>query len=82
MLGGWLRRRYFWYLRRDYVREQQKRKVGECKRCGHCCSCCPFFRGKTRECRIYNFRPAICREYMLTPEDKRETPDCGFRFEE
>lgn len=82
MLKGWFRRRYLWYLKRKTVRYWQQRRQGACKQCGRCCGWCPALERKNKRCRIYEHRPAICREYMLTPEDKKENPYCGFYFEE
>jgi len=82
MLKGWLRRRIYWYFRRDVVEKYRKLRRGSCKNCGRCCRLCPFLDTKTNKCRIYKWRPAICREYPLTPEDVKAIPECGFYFVE
>ncbi|MFH1721070.1 MAG: YkgJ family cysteine cluster protein [Candidatus Altiarchaeota archaeon] len=82
MFQGWLRRRLQWYLKRSYVKKWQKRRSGECKRCGICCFGCLAFDKKEIRCRIYTHRPTLCRLYPLAPEDKKDNPDCGFCFED
>jgi hypothetical protein len=80
MKEGWFRRRYLWYFKRRKVREYQAKREGSCKRCGQCCGWCPLYDRKNKSCRIYGFRPAICREFPLSPEDLKTLPDCGYSF--
>jgi Fe-S-cluster containining protein len=80
MKEGWLRRRYMWYFRRKEVLKATKKRTGACIRCGKCCSYCIFHDPKGKACRIYRWRPDICRNFPLTPEDVRDAPTCGYGF--
>ncbi|MFH0862007.1 MAG: YkgJ family cysteine cluster protein [Candidatus Altiarchaeota archaeon] len=80
MRDGWLRRRYMWYFRRKEVLDARERRAGECVRCGKCCSLCLFHNKKGSSCRIYRFRPAICRNFPLTAEDLERVSTCGYTF--
>jgi hypothetical protein len=81
MIEGWFRRRYLWYLKRHKVRETHAKRSGGCVRCGACCAGCIFHDNKKFACRIYNHRPAVCRAYPISVDDKKTTPKCGFRFD-
>ena len=80
MRDGWLRRRYMWYFRRKEVLDARERRSGECARCGKCCSLCIFHNPAAKACRIYKYRPEICRVFPLTHEDVENVPSCGFHF--
>lgn len=80
MIDGWVRRRFFWYLRRGVVAEWGARKIGRCNRCGRCCRGCPAFDAKGIRCRIYPRRPEICKAFPLVPKDIAGVEGCGYEF--
>lgn len=80
MLDGWIRRRIVWYLQRKEVMKWLAKREGECARCGKCCNPCPALDKKNKRCRIYGIRPAICKEFPLTPDDIKNIKKCGFNF--
>ncbi|MCR3884771.1 YkgJ family cysteine cluster protein [Methanotrichaceae archaeon M04Ac] len=80
MIDGWIRRRVFWYLRREVVAEWGARKIGRCNRCGRCCRGCPAFDVKGMRCRIYSRRPEICKAFPLVPMDIAGVESCGYDF--
>lgn len=80
MLDGWVRRRFVWYLNRDIVMEWKVKRSGKCVRCGKCCKGCIAHDAKGKRCKIYNRRPAICREFPLTPDDVKGVNTCGYQF--
>jgi len=82
MLSGWVRRRLVWYLKRDLVVKWKAKKIGKCAGCGKCCGICVAFDAKSKRCKIYKRRPAICKEFPLTPEDIKGMHNCGYRFRE
>jgi hypothetical protein len=82
MLSGWVRRRFIWYLKRDLVMIWKVKRKGECRNCGRCCTSCFMHDAKGKCCKIYGYRPAICRAFPLTPEDLKGIRSCGFMFEE
>lgn len=89
---GKLRRFYLGHFRPGYVRRNQARRRGECKRCGACCQLglrCWQLRhtSQTTECVRHERRPLNCR---LFPIDERDLSDrdvinplapCGFSFD-
>lgn len=71
--------------------ERLKRKHGlrgGCNRCGASCNLlmpCPQWDASTRLCRIYEDRPAVCRQFPITPTDLRDLAlssdtACGHSF--
>jgi len=81
MIDGWIRRRLFWYLRREDVAAWSAKKVGGCNRCGRCCRGCPAFDAKGMRCRIYAHRPEICKAFPPVPRDIVGVESCGYKFE-
>jgi len=80
MLDGWIRRRIIWYLNKEKAIEWQAKRSGGCVGCGKCCGHCPALDTKSKRCRIYPIRPAICKAFPLTPEDLKNLRTCGFHF--
>jgi hypothetical protein len=80
MFDGWIRRRIVWYLQRKQVVKWHAKREGKCARCGICCTPCLAFDKKNKRCRIYSIRPAICKEFPLTPDDIINVKECGFYF--
>lgn len=63
--------------------------VGECNHCGQCCEgvfgngrCEHYDADAEHHCRIYDTRPAVCREWPPTPEKTKTYDGCGFHVEE
>ena len=90
--GNKVRRFILCLLGKDYVKEQEKLRFGDCVLCGKCCQLvipCPFLEGqeKTAEadhltCLIYHKgRPPQC---VAFPIDERDLADvnfqCGYYF--
>jgi hypothetical protein len=82
MRQGWLRRRILWYFKRPQVVQAHQKRYGECLRCGHCCGHCIFYNRGKSTCRIYKFRPEICKAFPLTPHDTKDAPACGYTFKD
>jgi len=82
--GVWskFRRFYLTHFRPGYVREQESRRRGECRRCGLCCRIAVkcWFLKDGNHCVIYSQRPAQCRAFPIDPRDLRNVPSCGFHF--
>jgi Fe-S-cluster containining protein len=78
-------RRFFTSL----VLPVDKRRDGECNRCGACCKFlfeCPFLKvvegnPNSFECRIYPIRPPQCRKYPRTKAEQIHEP-CGYYFKD
>src|SRR5512136_142536 len=86
---GKLRRFYFVYFRKAYVKRQLALRRGECHQCARCCSfvfVCPTLTQR-RLCRIYRsrFRLEMCRSFPIDQRDIDEVAlcggACGYRFE-
>jgi uncharacterized cysteine cluster protein YcgN (CxxCxxCC family) len=64
-----------------------KKRAGECKRCGSCCMFvyrCPFLKfdeqgSNMSLCTIHNLRPPQCRKYPRSKHEKAHDP-CGYYF--
>jgi len=56
------------------------RRIGECRRCAHCCvsTGCSFLKGN--ECAIYDHRPLECRLFPRHPYELGYHEDCGYQF--
>jgi len=89
---GKIKRFILGHAAQAYVQQQERRRRGECRRCGACCRllfACPFLQtlgdGNTR-CRIHARRPRNCRIFPLDEACLRERdavlPDrrCGYIF--
>ena len=82
-----LRRTYFSYFHKDYVRSSiAAEREGNCHRCGACCKLiyqCPFLGHDPQNlpfCRIYGeLRPGACKTYPFDKVDS-EIEQCGFKF--
>lgn len=86
--------KYFFnfYFRPGIVKNSVRRRKGECKACGKCCSDllniknlkCPFLKGGV--CRIYKWRKhipilrAFCC-YLPVEECKTRVKECGFYWQ-
>ena len=76
------------YLRGKHLAKRIKHeRKGDCARCGSCCKIwyrCPFL-DETIEgssCKIYNFRPTVCRVFPAIKQDLEEVKcKCGFKFD-
>jgi hypothetical protein len=91
LIWGKLRRFYLLTLRRSYVKESLKRRVGECRRSGACCKLafpCPWFSWlrSLPVCRYYTRRPRNCTVFPIDERDIRDRDivnpyePCGFTF--
>jgi hypothetical protein len=83
-LRGKLRRIYLTLFRRGYVRRQETRRRGGCRRCGRCCQLvvrCPFLAEGSR-CVIYRLtRPTSCVHFPIDARDLADVDSaCGFYF--
>ena len=90
---GWgkVRRMYFVYINKKYVRRQLLTRQGECQRCGACCELmfkCPALKRNngTALCAIYDSRSNVCKLFPLDERDIRDRnrirPNikCGWQF--
>lgn len=90
---GWgkVRRFYLVHFRPRYVENAQKRRVGECVRCGACCMFmfeCVFLKAEHGLpcCSIYFNRPGNCKVFPIDERDiidvdlVMEGKPCGFSF--
>jgi len=89
---GKLRRFYYGFFRKNYVRQSHARRRGECKRCGACCNLmhrclsCDMQDGMAN-CKTYTWRPRNCRIFPVDEQDLRDREllshgiECGFYFE-
>lgn len=86
-MGNKIRRFFLCLTQKEYVREQEQLRSGECFSCGKCCMLpfrCPFLIGDdfNFRCSIYQERPGQCRAF---PIDERDLVDvnfqCGYFFE-
>jgi hypothetical protein len=90
-VGNKIRRFILCLIGKDYVKEQEKLRFGDCVLCGKCCQLvipCPFLEGKEEveadhlSCLIYHKgRPPQC---VAFPIDERDLADvnfqCGYYF--
>ena len=93
-VGNKVRRFFICLMGKDYVKEQEKLRFGDCVLCGKCCQLvipCPFLEGKEEteteaadhlRCLIYHKgRPPQC---VAFPIDERDLADvnyqCGYYF--
>lgn len=79
-------------LRKRYIEEQEKKRQGQCNRCGACCKLlfnCPYLEEKADgsfNCKIHQKRPFNCRVFPIDQSDikdrdsKHPTQPCGFYF--
>lgn len=81
-----MRRSYFSIFKKEYVRENMRRREGDCNRCGACCELvykCPFVardKDDMAYCRVYgSFQPASCRNYPFDEVDS-EVEICSYTF--
>src|SRR5512136_2762431 len=85
---GKLRRFYFVYFRKEYVKRQLSLRKGECHQCARCCSFvfhCPMLT-QGQLCRTYDkFRLEMCKTFPIDQRDIDEVArcggTCGYRFE-
>jgi hypothetical protein len=92
LAAGKVRRFVLGTVRKDYVRQQEQKREGECQRCGACCRIlveCPFLvEGEpgTFSCRIHGKKPDNCDIFPVNVEDLHDRDivapmqSCGFRF--
>jgi len=83
-LRGKLRRIYLTTFRPGYVREQNKKRKGECRQCGSCCRLVFRCFSLTSEnlCRTYSNRCSVCSTFPIDERDSRDVgPHCGYYFE-
>jgi hypothetical protein len=84
-LRGKLRRIYLTTFRPGYVREQIKKRKGECRQCGSCCRLvfrC-FYLTPDALCRTYGHRSAVCCTFPIDERDRQDVgPHCGYYFED
>jgi len=81
---GLVRRAVLNIFKKSYVEKQLRRRKGECKQCGKCCTLafkCPFLT-KSGKCFIYNIcRPRQCKTFPLDKRDLEEIDgECGYYF--
>ena len=90
-VGNKVRRFILCLIGKDYVKEQEKLRFGDCVLCGKCCQLvipCPFLEGQEEveadhlRCLIYHKgRPPQC---VAFPIDERDLADvnfqCGYYF--
>ncbi len=84
-LKGEVRRIFFNYVMRSYVRRQLQMRKGSCMQCGKCCSLvfrCPFLNQENR-CAIYHKgRFSHCKTFPLDQRDLRDIGgQCGYYFD-
>ena len=91
---GKLRRLALARMQAGYVTQMQRRRLGTCRRCGHCCRLlftCPFLQTHSDgicHCTIHDQRPASCKLFPIDERDLRERDlvdrkwPCGYRFKE
>ena len=55
--------------------------VGACLSCGKCCEFvgCSYLDKETKKCKIYKYRPIVCRTYPQKRRDIREVGCKGFK---
>ena len=83
-LRGKLRRIYLTTFRAGYVREQNRRRKGECRQCGSCCRLLFRCFSLTPDdlCRTYSRRSAVCSTFPIDERDLRDVgPHCGYYFD-
>jgi hypothetical protein len=82
---GWgkLRRFMLSKFRRGYIERMKLLRLGECARCGSCCTImfrCPHLQGANR-CGIYERRYEQCAHFPIDHRDlRRREGTCGFHF--
>jgi len=85
-VGSKIRRFFLCITQKEYVRDQEKRRSGECVSCGKCCMLpfrCPFLIGDEDNfrCGIYNERPGQCRAFPIDERDLKDVNyQCGYFF--
>lgn len=89
---GKVRRFVLAHFKKNYVLEQQKKRIGECRRCGVCCKLLVKCVMLTQDdagnylCKIHNRKPSNCNIFPVDEKDivDRDTilPDvpCGYSF--
>lgn len=83
-----IRRRYYFYFKRDKILKSIKQRKGNCTNCGLCCSKsifgfkCKQFDEKTNSCKVYNTpeMPLLCYYYPFDEKDKWDftKQECGY----
>ena len=86
LVAGWGKARRFYLIRfrSAHVAHWQRRRRGECVRCGGCCAImfrCPHLK-HDNVCKVYEHRFRQCGHFPIDPRDLRYLhTKCGFWFE-
>jgi Fe-S-cluster containining protein len=82
-----IKRRFVYYFSHKKVREDIKKRRGECLGCGKCCQVvvpCPMLYkiGGKVLCKIHQHKPYECHIYPVNNKDffKHLKPTCGYWF--
>lgn len=86
-LKAQIKRRFYYYFSPNKVKEDLKKRRGECLSCGKCCQAvapCPmlFKIGEKLLCKIHQHKPYACHLYPVNNKDffKHLKTSCGYWF--